>query len=225
MGLILQQTNVVMFKGSKKQLLDSIKHQGTLSIDEAVSKTGLAKTTVREHLLQLERDGYVERTYNRSGRGRPSLHYELSPKGQSLYPSSESTLIREFLNYLKQQEKEKLIEDFFEDFWQKRVEEAERRMEQISAGQMKDQLHVLTDMLEAEGFMPEFTVDDDKQKATIKECNCPFREVVKETQLPCKLEKLFYKKLFNAKIERTTHIAQGDYACTYEFSAEGSSSD
>jgi predicted ArsR family transcriptional regulator len=40
--------------------------------------------------------------------------------------------------------------------------------------------------------------------------------VVKETQLPCKLEAMFYKKLFSEKAERTTHIASGDHACTYD---------
>lgn len=209
-----------MFKGSKKQLLDIIKRKGTVAIDEAVSEIDLAKTTLREHLLQLERDGYVDRTYNRSGRGRPSLQYELTPKGQSLYPSYESTLIREFLNYLKKQDEEEVIEEFFEDFWQKRITEAENRMDRHSAKTTEEFLEVLTAMLDEEGFMPEFNIDEEREKITIKECNCPFSEVVKETQLPCKLEKLFYEKVFGREVERTTHIAEGAHACTYELSTK-----
>jgi len=52
-----------MYSGSKKKLLNIIKREGTISINETVEKMDLAKTTLREHLLQMERDGNIERQY------------------------------------------------------------------------------------------------------------------------------------------------------------------
>jgi len=205
-----------MLTGSKKEIIDLIKRKGTLSIDEAVDEIELAKTTLREHFLLLERDGFVDREYVRSGPGRPSLQYQLTPKGNSLYPSSESKLIRNLIHYLKDKGNEQLVEDFFEDFWDQRLEEAEDRIEKEHAEGLEDKLNVLMGMLEEEGFMPEFDFDEESEKLTVKECNCPFSEVVKETRLPCKLEEMFYKKLFNEKAERTAYIAEGDYSCTYD---------
>lgn len=204
-----------MFTGSKKELLDRIKRKGTLSIDEAVEHTELAKTTLREHFLQLERDGYLERDYVRSGPGRPRLQYQLTPKGNSLFPSSESVLIRKLLNYLKEQGDEETIEDFFQVFWEERLEEAGKRMDESSKDDMQSRVEALTHMLEEEGFMPEFNLNEENEMLMVKECNCPFSEVIKETQLPCKLEAMFYKKLFDERAERQTHIASGDHACTY----------
>lgn len=205
-----------MFTGSKKELLDRIKRKGTLSIDEAVESTELAKTTLREHFLQLERDGYIQREYVRSGPGRPSLQYQLTPKGNSLFPSSESTLIKELLRYLKEQGDEETIEEFFQAFWEERLEKAHQRIDKSSKDDMPSRVAALTHMLEEEGFMPEFDLNEENETLTVKECNCPFSEVVKETQLPCKLEALFYQKLFNEHAERTTHIASGDHSCTYD---------
>ncbi|MDZ7716808.1 MAG: DeoR family transcriptional regulator [Balneolaceae bacterium] len=205
-----------MLTGSKKEIIDLIKRKGTLSIDEAVAEMELAKTTLREHFLQLERDGFVDREYVRSGPGRPSLHYELTAKGNSLYPSSESKLIRNIIHYLKDKGNEQLVEDFFEDFWGQRLGEAEKRIQEVEADTVKEKLEVLMGMLEEEGFMPEFDLNEEDKTLTIKECNCPFSEVVKETRLPCKLEAMFYEKLFDQEIERTTYIAEGDYACTYD---------
>ncbi|MDZ7683497.1 MAG: DeoR family transcriptional regulator [Fodinibius sp.] len=209
-----------MFTGSKKEIIDLIKRRGTLSIDEAVERTDLAKTTLREHFLQLERDGYVERDYVRSGPGRPSLQYQLTPKGNSLFPSSESKLLRNIINYLKANNNEQLVEDFFEDFWDQRLEEAQERINESSADSPQSKVKVLMKMLEEEGFMPEFDLDQESEKLTVKECNCPFSEVVKETRLPCKLEEMFYKKLFNSNTERTSYIAEGDYSCTYDIPVE-----
>ena len=209
-----------MFTGSKKEIIDLIKRSGTLSIDEAVEEIDLAKTTLREHFLQLERDGYVERDYVRSGPGRPSLQYQLTSKGNSLFPSSESKLIRSIINYLKSKGSEQLVEDFFEDFWDQRLEEAQDRIEKSSAGDLQSKVKILMQMLEEEGFMPEFDFDESDESLMVKECNCPFSEVIKETRLPCKLEEMFYKKLFNENAERTSYIADGDYSCTYDIPAD-----
>ncbi len=209
-----------MFTGSKKEIIDLIKRSGTLSIDEAVEEIDLAKTTLREHFLQLERDGYVERDYVRSGPGRPSLQYQLTSKGNSTFPSSESKLIRNIIKYLKSKGNEQLVEDFFEDFWDQRLEEAQDRIEKSSAGDLQSKVKILMQMLEEEGFMPEFDFDESDESLMVKECNCPFSEVIKETRLPCKLEEMFYKKLFNENAERTSYIADGDYSCTYDIPAD-----
>lgn len=205
-----------MFTGSKKEIIELVKRRGTLSIDEAVEQMALAKTTLREHFLQLERDGYVEREYVRSGPGRPSLQYQLTPKGNSIFPSSESKLIRNIIKYLKSNGNEQLVEDFFEDFWDQRLKEARDRMEEVSADDPESKLKVLMKMLDEEGFMPGFELNQESETLTVKECNCPFSEVVKETRLPCKLEEMFYKRLFNENTERVTYIAEGDYSCTYD---------
>lgn len=206
----------MIYTGSKKELLDLIKQNGTLSMDEAVTHTDLAKTTLREHFLQLERDGYIRREYIRSGPGRPSLQYQISPKGQRLFPSSESDLIRELLKFLKEQGDDQTIEQFFESFWEERLKKARIRMDEASEKEMELRLGKLMGFLEEEGFMPEYETDQEGGSITIKECNCPFSEVVKETRLPCKLEAMFYRKLFNENVERTTYIADGDFSCTYE---------
>src|SRR5690625_3177162 len=113
-----------MLSDSRKQLLDLIKHKGALSISEAVASTDLAKTTLREHFLQLERDGYVQRGYVRSGPGRPSIIYTLTNKGLNVYPSYEGRMMKEMLRYLKDEGKHVTIEAFFEAFWEERFNNA-----------------------------------------------------------------------------------------------------
>ncbi len=210
-----------MFSGTKKDLLDLVKRNGRITVNEVADRMELAKTTLREHFLQLEKDGYLERDYVRSGPGRPSLRYCLTPKGNSLYPSSEPTLLREMISYLKYRGEEETVEQFFEEFWEERLETAQRRFAEASADDPEERIRILMEMLEEEGFMPEFETNEEEETMRVKECNCPFSEAVKETRLPCKLEEMFYKKLFNEKAERITHIAEGDHSCTYDIPASG----
>ncbi len=204
----------------KKELLELIKRNGALSVDEAVEKTDLAKTTLREHFLHLERDGAIRRIYVRSGPGRPSLQYKLTAEGHSQFPSHESKMMKELLRFLKANGKETFMEDFFEQFWEKRFQKAKRLMDE--AGQDVEVLPIeaLMEMLQEEGFMPEYYQQKGGRSETVKECNCPFREVVKVTTLPCQLEAEFYQRLFNRDVKRITYIGEGDHACTYEIPAQ-----
>lgn len=198
-----------MITGSKKELLNLIKRNGRISIDESAAETCLAKTTVREHFSQLEREGFVKRSFVRSGPGRPSLYFELTGKGNAQFPSSEPELMRQLLKYLKTEGKEDVIEDFFEAFWDQRIVDAKKMCEDAAAESVEEKLKVLTSMLEKEGFMPEYS---DKG---IKECHCPFADVVKETRLPCRLEKQFISKILGHDVERTSYIPDGDFCCSY----------
>lgn len=203
-----------MLAGTKKQILDLLKRNGILSVDQVTDHVGLAKTTLREHFLQLERDEFIKRTYERSGPGRPALKYSLTRKGHQVYPTREPYLLKSLIAYLKRIGKEATVEDFFNQFWEDRFRKADRLMAEAGDGEAA-RLQVLAELLADEGFMPEIEKEENSQTIIIRECNCPFHEVVKETRLPCELEAMFYKKLFKGNVERTSYIPEGGFSCTY----------
>jgi len=200
--------------GTKKEILDLLKRSGILSVDQVTDSVGLAKTTLREHFLQLERDEYIKRTYERSGPGRPSLMYSLTSKGHRIYPTREPFLLKSFISFLKKRGEESTIEEFFHTFWEDRLSKAERKLGEVEDDK-EEQLQRLADLLSEEGFMPEIEYSEESGTVVVKECNCPFHEVVKETRLPCELEAKFYEKLFKGDVERISYIPEGDYSCTY----------
>jgi len=81
-------------------------------------------------------------------------------------------------------------------------------------------------MLEEEGFMPEITQNtSDNTPTTVRECNCPFTELIKVTKKPCSLEAEFYKNLFGTKVKRFAFIPGGDFSCSYHISSGENSSE
>lgn len=202
---------------TKQALIDLVKRKGLVSADDIVKETGLAKATIREHFIQLECDGYVDRIFKAAGRGRPILHYQLSEKGNRLFPSLETDLIWQLLSFLKERGEEHTIEDFFNRFWDERYLKTKKILAS-SENTIDDKMKALIKVLEDDGFMPEINMDDASNKLNVKQCNCPFSDAVRETRLPCKLEEIFLQKLFNQSVKRTSYIADGDYACNYEIS-------
>lgn len=200
---------------SKRDVLLLIKRKGAISLHDAEEATGLARTTLREHLGQLERDGLVSRTTRRQGRGRPSLRYHLTPEGEALFPSRDGVLLRRLLAYLDERGEHELVHAFFERFWEERLREYEFRLDAGPADDPMHRLRLLEELLREQGFMPEVVVDE--KCLTIRECNCPFPEAVRHTRLPCRLEARFFERIFSEAVVRVAYIPDGSPACTYEF--------
>jgi predicted ArsR family transcriptional regulator len=203
---------------TKRSLLWLMKRRGEIALDDAIEETGYARTTLREHLNQLERDGLVQRRSVRHGRGRPSLRYRITERGQRLFPTRDGVLLRELLRHLQDRGEDALIEEFFESFWSTRVEEVKHRIRQAGRADKRERkLEILASILREEGFMPEIQAGE--EGVVIRECNCPFTEAVKQTKLPCRLEAQFYAEVFDAAVERTGYLPDGDAACTYTVEA------
>lgn len=201
---------------SKRTLLELLKRRGRLTLNEAVEATDLARTTLREHLGRLERDGLVTVSRRREGRGRPELQFTLTPAGESLFPDQSGRMLGRLIEFLQDRGEDDRLEVFFQAYWTERLEGAQFRMRDVEKSEMSARLEELAQLLEEEGFMPEVEGEANGDRFLVRECNCPFPEAVRETSLPCELEVRFYRELFDAHVERTGYIPDGDAACTYE---------
>jgi len=210
-------TNIL--SDSQQKLLDLVKRHGELTVAGAVDQLDLATTTVRQHFSALEEEGLVDRTERAEGRGRPTAYFSLSDAARQLYPSNDGTVLSELLNYLSREGYHRAIDDFFQEYWNRRRRELRERLEAADAETLEERLDVLSDFLREQGFMPEIEIDE--ATVTIRECNCPLRGSVESTRLPCRLEAEFLEQVVERVLNRVDYIPAGATACTYEFDREG----
>ncbi|MGM0575498.1 MAG: helix-turn-helix transcriptional regulator [Myxococcota bacterium] len=199
----------------KRTLVDLIKALGAVTVDDLAARAGLGKTTVRQHLDDLLEAGLVAREPHRLGRGRPTYHYDLSEAGYDLYPSGDGALLRELLLYLARDGQQETIRAFFDRFWASRSEEIERRVRAAGDDSLDTRVGVLRSVLRQEGFMPDIERHEDGT-VTVRERNCPYRQTVRATLLPCRLEAEFIQRALGAEVRRVAYMPQGAKACTYD---------
>ncbi len=202
---------------AKAALIDMMKVDGEISVDDAVAELDLAKTTIRQHLQLLEQYGLVKRRQQRQGRGRPRIMYSLTEEASEFYPNLEGELLHELVEYLIQQGHLGLVDDFFRTRWKT---DSERVIAQAKAAgdTWNARVDALGAFLSERGFLPE--VDLGGNEATVRVCNCPYRSAVEATRLPCRLECQMMEHLTGRKVERTAYILDGDPCCVYEFGEE-----
>lgn len=200
---------------TKQALAELIKRKGEISLGEAERTLEMSRSAIREHLLHMERDGWVKHTFVRQKRGRPTIRYVLTEQGHRLFPNSEGAMLHALVLFLRQSGQDELLETFFIDYWDKRLSEVSELLGASLQSDPSEKAENLKKILEDQGFMPEYSIDG--TDIEFRECNCPFSEVVKVTRLPCKLEARFFEKLWDTSLDRISYIPDGEHACTYKF--------
>ncbi len=67
---------------SDSGVLDLLRSREALSVSELMSAMGVTATAVRQRLVRLMAQGYVERSTSKAHRGRPGHRYSLTDKGR-----------------------------------------------------------------------------------------------------------------------------------------------
>lgn len=196
---------------SQQQILELLKRAGATTIPVLAEGLRLNVETVRHHLKALESLGYVERRGTRpTGPGRPEVVYGLSAAAGQLFPNREGELLRGLVAHLKETGNEKLLRDFFARWIDARRPEARARVEGLSGVErVQEVARILSEL----GFMA--SVETGPGQPRLRLCNCPMRELVEASRIPCQAELGFVRELLGAPLTRLSFIPAGDSTCSY----------
>src|SRR5213079_1747761 len=71
---------------TRMEVLELIRRKGRASAESIASDLGVTPNAIRQHLTNLERDGFVVSHPERRARGRPSLLFTLTERADSVFP-------------------------------------------------------------------------------------------------------------------------------------------
>lgn len=186
---------------TQNEIVDLLKLNGRMSVDQITQKLRESKTAVRRNLLSLERRRVLESEWIPVARGRPQLGFRLTDQATQLFPSKEAELLEGLIRFLKDNGKISLVEQFFEAYWEERYQKVLKKMAQRKSKDFTNRLEALTDVLEDEGFFPRATIDKKNSEMKLVECHCPIAAAARTTSLPCEMEKRLIDKVLRCSSE------------------------
>ncbi len=213
--LIKQTINTRQMPDTRRNILELLKLEGPLTADQMARALKITSMGVRQHLVALERDGFISHAPKQGGKGRPSHVYTLTDSGDALFPRSYPQLVNSFIDATQQVFGEQGLKQIFstrnatlETAYQSRLEGKtfEKRVAELAS------------IRSEEGYMAnwEQTAED---AYLLHERNCAICEVAQQCFHACDYElALFQSVLPNADISRERHIMNGDRTCTYMIS-------
>jgi predicted ArsR family transcriptional regulator len=210
--------NALAFAGPTQNRLLHImmRHRQPASIDFLAGKLGITKTAVRQHITNLERDGYIERQ-NLSGsegkaaqRGRPQYAYALSERGGELFTRHYAL----FSERLIVQMKAALGDDEFTIQMRSLGENLASEL----AGKMPANADLPTQIKALSTLMHELGYDSEiDQNGDIIAHNCVYHDLANAHPQVCEVDLALMHKLAGVKPEHKACMVRGDSICRFSF--------
>lgn len=197
---------------SQQRVLEHLKCTGATTIPALATTLSLNVETLRHHLRVLEGLGYVERQGTRKPRpGRPEVIFVLTSRAEQLFPSQQGEILRGLAEYLTETGNASLIDEFFQRWISTRRSAAMARVEGLTGdARLQEVAAIMTEL----GFMA--SADGDDQ---LRLCNCPLRDLVEVSKVPCRAELAFIHELLGERLTRLAYIPAGDSFCSYRSTA------
>ena len=204
---------------SRRSILIALKRSPSTiaQLAEAMQLTGEA---VRQQLLQLHRDGWVEsRTMRTPGEpartGRPATLYRLSAAGDHLFPKGYDVLAITILDKVAEELGADAAKRILASITEARVRELEPRLAGLTLEQRVEALHDLYS--NDDPYMQSEKVEDGYR---LVERNCPFYNTAMARPVLCSVSVNSLSRLLGVRVAREQKFQDGDGQCVFRVFAD-----
>jgi predicted ArsR family transcriptional regulator len=198
---------------AKRRIIDRLKRVDSATAPELAELFDTTDTAIRQHLEALEQSGLVERFVAApSGRGRPPLHWRITPLSADLFPDRHGELTVELIGAIREALGEEGLDRVI----------ATRAARQLDAYRtaMPDagvpvRLKRLAELRTAEGYLAEVVADGSEH--VLVEHHCPVCDAATACQGLCRSELELFRSVLGpgVRVERDQHLLSGDARCAY----------
>lgn len=203
-------------QGPRGSILVELKRQGALSAKELAGKLGLSLNAIRHHVRELEAEGLIDHKREPRGVGAPVFKYDLTERGDSMFPARYEAALTEVLDHLVSHAgRGPAVESLNVHY-----ERLGNRLAEELAGAPADQrVDTVVRVLRDEGYMAMWS--GGTGKGTLTAHNCAMRAVAQKFPELCEAEMRFLEEALSAEVTRKSHMLTGCSACEYhvEFKA------
>lgn len=200
-------------RSTSDQILLLLKSQGPAQTKALAEAVGVTRQAARLQMEKLAAEGLVEHVTERMGVGRPRRSWSLSEKGHQRFPDSHAQMTLELIEGIRGEFGEEGMDRLIKR--RERATEVGYRRALDGAVTLEDRLERLAQVRAAEGYMAEWSRQDDGAYLLI-ENHCPICAAAKACQGFCRSElALFETMLAPAKVERVEHILADARRCAY----------
>ena len=204
---------------SRRAIVVALKERGSATIAQLAPHLGLTGEAVRQHLLQLRQEGWVEAAIDRDttrGRtGRPATHYHLTAAGEHLFPKHYDALSVAMLDAVSEELGSDAAVRVLERVSNDR---AGVLAPSIEGRTIEEKLDVLKGWYYEDDPYMDFESDGDDY--VLIERNCPFYNTAMSRPALCSVSVNALTRLLGVRVARDEKFQDGDGRCVFRVFAQ-----
>jgi predicted ArsR family transcriptional regulator len=197
---------------TRREILLRIKKDGGSTIAEIARHLSISDEGARQHLILLERQGWVSRRAQHSGdgkSGRPASIYEISPRGEEFFPKRYDELCAALIDAVRELHGPRAVEEAMARIVESSVDDWEPK---LRGKTLDERLETLKDYYLADD--PFITIERNGHVALV-ERNCPFTNVAIQQPQMCSITVNVLMRLLGLRVSRERTFQHGDGCCEF----------
>jgi predicted ArsR family transcriptional regulator len=203
---------------SRRSILLALKREGPSTIARLAAELELTGEAVRQQLLQLQREGWIEakiaREQERGRTGRPATRYSLNEAGDHLFPKNYDLLNVAMIDAVAEELGPEAAVRVLKRVADERVNAA---ASQVQGRPLAERVEALKSLyFDNDPYMDAEPADDGFY---LVERNCPFYNTAMRRPILCNVSVNALTRLLGVRVERDERFQNGDGRCVFHVHA------
>ena len=195
---------------TRQRLIRLLRESGGCTLDDLRRGAGLSRSTLRQHLGRMARDGVVQSNLAKRSSGRPPRLYRLTPQVELASPQTYATFLRAVFDALRSLGPERADELFQEIADLMAAQHPEIRALPAAAARLDAVRRLFFTDLETTEIQP---TADGYQFSLY---TCPLAPIALEFRDLCCVTRDVIRGLVGGEVQQSEWIIRGDPRCTFE---------
>jgi len=202
--------------GGDRKFLELLRRRGRMTVHGLVRESGVTATAVRQRLNRLMREGLVQRSEEREGRGRPHHSYSLTERAHAMLGQNYTHLAKALWQELKRFGDRAVGMNVLRRAADRLAEPYRRHM----LGQdVRERLGDLKALLSEQGIDVE--VDETGPLPVLRQHSCPYHELAELDRTICDIELRMFEKALDCDVKLSQCRLDGHCCCEFEVRRRG----
>jgi len=197
-------------RSTRMEVLELLRRKGHASAETISADLHVTPNAVRQHLTNLERDGFVISIPEKSRRGRPSLLFSLTERADSVFPKRYGQLATMVLQEVQEMGGPDALDEVFERMATRHAGAIAPKLEGL---EFDEKLRRVVAWIGRAGTLAEQSETAEGVKVTIH--NCPFRNTALKYPQVCTITPHLISQLLGAAVSQADSIHRKDPYCSF----------
>jgi predicted ArsR family transcriptional regulator len=197
-------------RSTRMEILELLRRKQAASAEAISAELGITPNAVRQHLTNLERDGFVKSEPVRRKRGRPSLLFSLTDRADAVFPKRYGQLATMVLTEIQEMEGPEALDEIFRRVALRHASAIEDQLEGLD---FDEKLRRLVDWIARAGTLADSEETPEGVRVNIH--NCPFRNTALKFPQVCTITPQLITRLLGAPVSQSNSIHRRDPYCSF----------
>ena len=197
-------------RSTRMEVLELLRRKGHASAETIAAELLVTPNAIRQHLTNLERDGLVVSSPEKSRRGRPSLLFSLTERADSVFPKRYGQLATMVLQEVQEMGGPDALDEVFERMATRHADAIAGNLEGL---EFDEKLKRVVAWIGRAGTLAEQTDTPEGVKVTIH--NCPFRNTALKFPQVCTITPHLISQLLGTAVSQADSIHRHDPYCSF----------